>query len=142
MGALLLYFAAVIIEDCLNQEPEQVCDLINNFFEQEGIKAQAIIETVFNRNEDFGNPKFFNPKKAILITFSDNQDIVNILNYLASNNLGKITIAKTGISNDNTSNEIKNEDIEQTLEAYKNLDINTKFDSYGNRLDLEIILTQ
>lgn len=97
---------------------------------------------MFNRNEDFENPKFFNPKKAILITFVENQDIVNILNYLVTNNLGKITIAKAGISNNKTLNKIKNEDIKQSLEAYKNLDINTKFDSYGNRLDLEIILTQ
>ncbi len=64
------------------------------------------------------------------------------INYLADKQFGKITISNASISPNKTLDEITDEDIEQSLESYENVDANTKFDSCGNKLDLEIILTQ
>jgi len=142
MGGVLLYYAAVIVEDGICKDPEQLRDLINNFFKKQNIDAQAHIETVFNRSDSPENSSFVNPKKGIIIISTEIKAMANIINYLADKPFGKITISNASISPNKTLDKITDEDIEQSLESYENVDANTKFDSCGNKLDLEIILTQ
>jgi hypothetical protein len=142
MGGVLLYFTAVIIGDCVDQEPERVCTLINDFLKKAHIDAGAHIETVFNQSGNPENPEFINPKQGIVIISTEIKALVDIFNYLSSNQLGKITISIPGSNQNKILAQITDEDIEQSLESYKNVDVNTKFDSCGNKLSLEIILTQ
>ncbi len=145
IGGVLLYFTAVIIGDCIEQEPERVCALINDFFKKAHIDAGAHIETVFNQSsnpENPENPELVNPKQGIVIITTEIKALVEISNYLSSNQLSKITISNPRSNNNKILAQITDEDIEQSLESYKNVDVNTKFDSCGNKLSLEIILTQ
>jgi hypothetical protein len=77
-----------------------------------------------------------------LIISTEIKALVDIFNYLSSNQLGKITISIPGSNHNKILAQITDEDIEQSLESYKNVDVNTKFDSCGNKISLEIILTQ